>query len=176
MRFWEVPTRKKMKKPCPSLPCNLPDNNSVLMGWLTSLTFKRRDAVVLQLGKCICCQSHGPINFWKHGEIFPFKATIPCLFTFLDIYHSPLCCFLVTKSCLSFCHPTDCSPPVFSFQETSQARILEWVAISFSRATSQPRDRTQVSCIGRWIFYHWATREAPTLLFALHQFMGKTRG
>ena len=133
-----------MKKPFPSLPCNLPDNNSVLIGWLTSLTFKRRDAVVLQLGKCICCQSHGPINFWKHGEIFPFKATIPFLFTFLDIYHSPLCC-LVTKSCLSFCHPTDCSLPVFSFQGISQARILEWVDISFSRATSQPRDRTQVS-------------------------------
>ena len=42
----------------------------------------------------------------------------------------------------------------------SQARILEWVAISFSRGSSWPRDQTCVSCTGRWILYHWATREA----------------
>ena len=41
-----------------------------------------------------------------------------------------------------------------------QARILEWVAMPFSRESSQPRDRTRVSCIGGWILYHWATREA----------------
>ena len=40
----------------------------------------------------------------------------------------------------------------------SQARILEWVAIFFSRGSSRPRDQTRVSCIGRWILYHWATR------------------
>ena len=37
-----------------------------------------------------------------------------------------------------------------------QARILEWVAISFSKGSSQPRDRTRVSCVGRWILYHCA--------------------
>ena len=42
----------------------------------------------------------------------------------------------------------------------SQARTLEWVAISFSRGSSWPRDETCVSCIGRQILYHWATREA----------------
>ena len=45
----------------------------------------------------------------------------------------------------------------------SQARILEWVAISFSRGSSQPRDRTRVSCVsctGRQILYHWATWDA----------------
>ena len=41
-----------------------------------------------------------------------------------------------------------------------QARILEWVAISFSRGSSQPRDRTSISCISRWVLSHWATREA----------------
>ena len=35
-----------------------------------------------------------------------------------------------------------------------QVRILEWVAISFSRGSSRPRDRTRISCIGRQIFYH----------------------
>ena len=39
----------------------------------------------------------------------------------------------------------DCSPPSFSIHGTLQARILEWVAISFSRGSSRPRDRTQVS-------------------------------
>ena len=57
----------------------------------------------------------------------------------------------------------DCSLPGFSIHGTSQARILEWVAISFSRGSSQPRDWTHVSCgfcIGRQILYHWATWEA----------------
>ena len=42
-----------------------------------------------------------------------------------------------------------------------EARILEWVAISFSRRSSWPRDQTHVSCIGRRILYCWASREAP---------------
>ena len=42
-----------------------------------------------------------------------------------------------------------------------QARILDWVAISFSRGSSQPRDKTHVSYSGRWILYHWATWESP---------------
>ena len=45
-----------------------------------------------------------------------------------------------------------------------QARILEWVAISFSRGSSWPRDQTWVSCIGRQILYRQATREASPLL------------
>ena len=50
---------------------------------------------------------------------------------------------LVTQSCLTLCDPVDCSPP-WGFL---QARILEWVAMPSSRISSQPRDRTQVSCI-----------------------------
>ena len=57
----------------------------------------------------------------------------------------------------------DCSPPGSSVHGNFQARILEWVAISSSRGSSQPRDRIQVSCIScmdRGILYHWATGEA----------------
>ena len=54
----------------------------------------------------------------------------------------------------------DCSPPGSLVHGILQARILEWVAISSSRASSRPRDQTHVSYIGRWILYHWATREA----------------
>ena len=60
-----------------------------------------------------------------------------------------------------FCDPMGCSLPGSSVHAILQARILEWVAISFSRGSSQPRDRTRVSCIGWWILYHWATREVP---------------
>ena len=69
--------------------------------------------------------------------------------------------YLVSKSCPTFCDRMDCSPPCSSVPWIFQARILEWVAISFSRGSSQPRDQTQVYCIDRRILYHWATREAP---------------
>ena len=54
----------------------------------------------------------------------------------------------------------DCSPPGSSVHGIFP-RILEWVAISCSRGSSQPRDRTHISCTGRWIHYHWATWEVP---------------
>ena len=56
--------------------------------------------------------------------------------------------------------PVDCSPPSSSVHGILQARILEWVAISFSRGSSQPRDRTQVSHIAGRCFNLCATREA----------------
>ena len=59
------------------------------------------------------------------------------------------------------CHPMDCSLPCSSVHGISQARTLERVSISYSRECSHPRDWTRVSCIGRWILYHWATWEAP---------------
>ena len=55
-----------------------------------------------------------------------------------------------------------CSPPGSSVHGILQARILEWVAISFSRGSSRPRDRTQVSCIAGRQFNLWASREAQT--------------
>ena len=57
---------------------------------------------------------------------------------------------LVSESCL-FCDPMDCSLPGCSVHGISQARRLEWFAICFSSGSSQPRDWTHVSCIGRCI-------------------------
>ena len=60
--------------------------------------------------------------------------------------------------------------PVSSVHGLFQARILEQVAIFFSRGSSQPRDQTWVSCIsriGRQILYHWATWEAPTTIYKI---------
>jgi len=53
----------------------------------------------------------------------------------------------VAQSCPTLCDPVDCSPPGSSVHGILQARILEWVAISFYRGSSQSRDRTQVSHI-----------------------------
>ena len=64
--------------------------------------------------------------------------------------------------CPTLCDPwTACSPPGSSVRGILQARILEWVAISFSRASSWPRDRTCISCTGRQILY---PRAPPGLL------------
>ena len=65
-----------------------------------------------------------------------------------------------TWKCPTLCDPVDCSPPGSSVHGILQARILEWVAISFSRGSSQPRDRIQVSHIAGRHFNLWATREA----------------
>ena len=66
----------------------------------------------------------------------------------------------VIQSCLTFCNPMDCSLPGSSVLGILQERKLEWIVIPLSRGSSQPRDRTQVSCIAGRLFTIWATREA----------------
>ena len=61
----------------------------------------------------------------------------------------------VAQSCPTLCDPID-----YVVHVILQARILEWVAFPFSRASSQPRDQTQVSHIAGGFFTSWATREA----------------
>ena len=65
----------------------------------------------------------------------------------------------VAQSCLTLCNPMDCSLPGSSLHGILQARILQWVAISF-RGSSWLRDRTWVSCSAGRRFNLWATREA----------------
>ena len=64
----------------------------------------------------------------------------------LAIYHPveycAVSCVKSLQSCLTLCNPLDRSPPGSSVHGVSQARILEWVVISFSRGSSQPRDQT----------------------------------
>ena len=77
---------------------------------------------------------------------------------------------LVAQSCPILCDPMDCSPPDSSVHRISQARILQWLAISFSRGSSRSRDWTHVFCIGRHILYHcvtWETRLATTAVPAV---------
>ena len=67
-----------------------------------------------------------------------------------------LSCLVVSNSLW----PHRCSPPASSVCGILQERILEWVAISFSRGSSWPKDWTWAFCIGRLILYNWVTWEA----------------
>ena len=94
------------------------------------------------------------INVWSY---------LGSLFHCIDLY----VCFCISvcsvgQLCPTLCDPMDCSPPGSSVWLIILARTLEWVAISFSRESSQPRDWTHFSCgssIGRQILYYWATWE-----------------
>ena len=65
---------------------------------------------------------------------------------------------------MTICDPVYCSPPGFSVYGILQARILEWIAIPFSRRYSQPRDWTQVSRIAGRCFTIWTTSKAHVCL------------
>ena len=67
---------------------------------------------------------------------------------------------LVAQLCPTLCDPMDCSLPGSSVHGILQVRILEWVAMPFSRRSYQPRDRTQVSHIVGRYFTIWTTWEA----------------
>ena len=69
----------------------------------------------------------------------------------------------VAQSSPTLCDPMDCSPPG-SVHGILQARILEWVAISFSRESSQPRDRTQASHIAGGFFNQLSHKGSPRIL------------
>ena len=80
--------------------------------------------------------------------------------------HLGLCCCCyccsVAKSCHTVCYPMDGSPPGSSVHGILQARILEWGAIAFSRGSSRPRDRTQVSHIAG-ILYQLSHQGSPQI-------------
>ena len=94
----------------------------------------------------------------------------PCTFLW-GLAYTVLAVFYIVRVCVCVCvcvyaqpcptlfDPMDYSPPGSSVNGIFQGKMLEWVAISCSRRSSQPRDRSRVSCIGRWVLYHWATRK-----------------
>ena len=96
---------------------------------------------------------------WIHGTF---------LYSFLWLntnLHIGVC--VCAQSPPNLCDPVDCNPPGSSVHGIVPARILEWVAISSFRGSSQSSDQNWVSCrsvIGRQILYHWATCEAHILI------------
>ena len=99
----------------------------------------------------------GEINSNKWHSVFSQLESYLCL----NVIFFTEYLFLVTiwkacahaQSCPTLCHSRDCSPSGCSVHGIFQARILEWVAISFSRGSSRPSDQTWISCIGRRILY-----------------------
>ena len=104
---------------------------------------------------------------WRSLWIFQqdFKKCCP---TFKTESWSPFLSVCV-QACLTLCDSMDWGLPGSSVQGISQARILKWVAISFSRGFSKIRDWTWVSCIGKWILYHWASWKALLSLMQGHK-------
>ena len=83
-----------------------------------------------------------------------------------DVFQSiAVCCAQSLELCPTLCNSTDHCPTGFSVCGIIPARILEWVAIPYSRRSSQPRDRTYISYIGGQLLYHWATSEVPISLY-----------
>ena len=101
------------------------------------------------------------LHVYEIQELYKCKSfcwSLEWLYSDYIDYISGSC--LVTKLRPTLCNPMDCSPQGSSVYGILQARILAWVAISFSRGSSQPRDPTWVSWIAGRFFTNWATREA----------------
>ena len=127
------------------------------------IIFQRPDPFFFSIFKIFCHLKGGlkvemPMNLKVSLEHFGSRLKS------LRIKSLTICvCGKSLQSCPTLCNLMDCSPWSSSVHRIFQARILEWVAISFSRVSSWPRDWTPISCIsciGRQIIYHWATQEA----------------
>ena len=81
-----------------------------------------------------------------------YNKAVYCYLAYLTYMQSEV---KVSQSCSALCNAMD-----YTVHRILQARILEWIAFPFSRASSQPRDWTQVSCIAGIFFSSWATRGA----------------
>ena len=94
----------------------------------------------------------GQMSFFFFFFTFHSLSHIKCFFfkPWTDDY-SPVHFSSVAQLCPTLCNPMDFNSLGSSVHGVLQARILEWVAISYSRGSSLPRDWTHVSCTGRWI-------------------------
>ena len=93
-----------------------------------------------------------------------YPWTPPQISKSVDAQLSCILVGLVASIMSDSCDPMDCSPPGSSLHGILQARILEWVAIPFSRGSSRCRNWTWVSCIAGRFFTDWAMREASYIM------------
>ena len=113
----------------------------------------------------MCIVIHTPLFISKTSHSYIYR---------LSLYIYSLCVvFLVAQSCLTLCYPMDCSLPGSSVHGILQARILEW--LPSSRGSSQPRDRTQVSCIAGGL-YCLSHQGSPYIVYVYSQSYGFSSG
>ena len=138
--------------------------------WLNGHEFEQAPGICNGQGGLACCSPWG----CKESDMTEqLNRTEPSLndlylndfsqnkFMILDKYFFFLfCCepaYKLLQSCPTLCDPMKYSPPDSSAHGILQARVLGWVAISYSRRSSQPRDQTRVSCIAGGFITVWAT-------------------
>ena len=125
----------------------------------------------LIINKCCYISSHSTSRYSTKGPGLGFvhvSSLTPCSLSaqrhlICDTWFIFTGVCSVAQSCPTLFDPMDRNPPGFSVHGISHARILDWVAIAFSRRSSQPRDLAHVSCvshIGRRILYHYTTCKA----------------
>ena len=114
---------------------------------------------VMYLHKSFGIFLHGKFVYFMHLFLHSNKCVCVC-----GVCN--VCVHMLAQLYLTLCDPMKCGRPGSSVHGISQARILEWVAISYFRGTFQPRDQIHISCISyscRQIFYLWATWEVPCI-------------
>ena len=116
---------------------------------------------------CVCVCVCVCVCFLAIRVFMIFLATFKYSLTNYNYSHRVcVCvCVLVTQWYLILCDPMNCSPPGSSVHGILQARILEWVAMTFSRGSSRPRDQTWVSSIAGRFFTIWTTSHIPVLTY-----------
>ena len=126
------------------------DNPGGKMGWSLLDSYKKGQNGTWALDR-VCttsCHLSADNSFRLHPV--PYRASWFVMFVVLC---------LVAQLCPTLCNPLDSSLPGSSFHCIPQARICEWVALSFSRGSSRPRGRTCVSRVSCRFFTHWAIRD-----------------
>ena len=93
------------------------------------------------------------LGYWCWDQKFSPRRLVKIQHLLVNVSETYQHCVLVTQSWLTLCDPMDCSSTGSSVHGTFQARMLEWVAISFAKGSSQPRDRTPGLLHCRQILY-----------------------
>ena len=121
---------------------------------------KRIKSMVRDTYICTPCSLQHYLQWLKDGSNSSYLSITNWTDKMWYIHMMKCCCcywFQSLSSVWLFCNPMYCSPPGSSVHRISQSRIPDWVATSFSRGSSEPKDQNHVSCIGRRFF----TAEPP---------------